>query len=143
MGDRKSNFVFALGYLRKCMRNKSRLAALFLLCRANLPRFDARIWPHFHEKTCGHTSPLSSTHTLACRPHFLIRDYCYLLLPTSMFPSFGYQRSIGFSIVPIRNSQEDAECSQKQFPPKEDKNAIVNHRFLGKSKVCILNYKTS
>ena len=120
MGDRKSNFVFALGCLRlayksssksrclipclearsaivraraserargpfnekratlrkpmgclcKCMRNKSRLAAILFLCRANLPRFDARIWPHFHVKTCGHTSPLPSTHKLACRAHF-------------------------------------------------------------------------
>ena len=73
-GDRKSNFVFALGFLCKCMRNKSRLATIFFLCRANLPRFDARIWPHFHVKF--HTSPLSSTHKLACRPHFLICDYC-------------------------------------------------------------------
>ena len=48
MGDRKSNIVFAFGRLYKFMRNKSRLAAILFLCRANLPRFDARIWPHFH-----------------------------------------------------------------------------------------------
>ena len=77
MGDHKSKFVFALGCLCKCMRNKSRLAAILFLCRANLHRFDARIWPHFHVKTCGHTSPLSSPHKLTCRPHFLICDYCY------------------------------------------------------------------
>ena len=58
MGDRKSNFVFALGCLCKCMRNISRL----FLCRANLPRFHARIWPHFHVKTCDHTCP-SLQHT--------------------------------------------------------------------------------
>ena len=52
----QSNFVFALGCLCKCMRNKLRLAAILFLCHANLPRFDARIWPHFHVKT--HKSPL-------------------------------------------------------------------------------------
>ena len=47
MGDHKSNFVFALGCLCKCMWNKLRLAAILFLCGANLPRFDARIRPHF------------------------------------------------------------------------------------------------
>ena len=55
-----SCFIFALGCLCKCMQNKSRLAAILFLCCANLPRFDARIRPHFH------TSSLSSTHKLAC-----------------------------------------------------------------------------
>ena len=57
--DLKSNFVFALGCLCKCMQNKLRLAAILFLCCANLPRFDARIWPHFHMKT--HKSPLFNT----------------------------------------------------------------------------------
>ena len=49
MGDCKSNFVFPLGCLCKCMWNKSRLAAILF---ANLPCFDARIWPQFsHEDT--------------------------------------------------------------------------------------------
>ena len=43
----------------------------------NLPRFDARIWPHFGLNLASHTSALSSTHKLACRPHFLICDCCY------------------------------------------------------------------
>ena len=43
MEDRKSNFVFALGCLCKCMRNKSRLAAICFSVAQNLPRFDARI----------------------------------------------------------------------------------------------------
>ena len=56
-------FVFTLGCLWKCKRNKSKLAAILFLCRANLPRFDTRIWPHFHVKTCGRTlkSPLFNT----------------------------------------------------------------------------------
>ena len=62
MGDHKSKFVFVLGSLRKCMQNKSGLAAILFLCHVNLPGFDARIWPHFHVKTWSHTSPLSSTH---------------------------------------------------------------------------------
>ena len=56
----KSNFVFVLGCLCKCMQNKLRLAAILLLCRTNLPRIDARIWPHFQVKT--HKSPLFNTH---------------------------------------------------------------------------------
>ena len=63
-----------LGCLCKCMQNNSRLVAILFLCCSNLPRFDARIWPHFHMKICSHTSPLSSTHKLACQPHFLICD---------------------------------------------------------------------
>ena len=59
MGGRESNFVFALGFLCKCMRNKSRLAVILFLCRANLPRFDTRIWPHFHVK--AHKAPLFNT----------------------------------------------------------------------------------
>ena len=38
---------------------QSRLAAILFLRRANLPRFDVRIWPHFHVKT--HKSPLFNT----------------------------------------------------------------------------------
>ena len=34
MGDCKSNFAFALGCLCKCMRNKSRLAAILFPCHA-------------------------------------------------------------------------------------------------------------
>ena len=42
VGDRKSSFVFALSCLWKCIRNKSRLAAILFLCRTNLPRFDEK-----------------------------------------------------------------------------------------------------
>lgn len=31
-----------------------------------------------------------------------------------MLPSFSYQRSIGFNIVPIPHRHEDAQCPQKQ-----------------------------
>ena len=59
MGDHKSHFVFALDLLCKCMRNKSRLAAILFICRANLPCFDARIWRYFRVKT--HNSPVLTT----------------------------------------------------------------------------------
>ena len=59
MRDCKSNFVFTLGCLCKCMQNKSRLAVILFVCCTNLLPFDARIWPHFHVKT--HKSPLCNT----------------------------------------------------------------------------------
>ena len=73
MGDRKSNFVFALGCLCKYMRNKSRLAAILFLPRVNLPRFDARIWPHFHMKTWSHKFPLFNTHIGMSTARFNLR----------------------------------------------------------------------
>ena len=33
-----------------CAGNKSRLVAILFLCRAKLPLFHARIWPHFNVK---------------------------------------------------------------------------------------------
>ena len=50
MRDRKSHFVSV---------RWAAWAAILFLCRSNLPRFDARIWRHFHVKTCGHASALS------------------------------------------------------------------------------------
>ena len=49
-----SNFVFALGFL--C---KFEVGRILFLCCANLPRFDARIWPYFHVKI--HKSPVFNT----------------------------------------------------------------------------------
>ena len=70
IGDRKSHFVFALGCLCKCMRSKSRLAAIYLV----LTQESCLIF------TCHPRFPLSSPHKLACRPHFLICDYCYYFI---------------------------------------------------------------
>ena len=58
MGDRKSNFV-CVGLLVQMHVEQvevGALAAILFLCHTNLPCFDARIWPRFHVKTCGHTN---------------------------------------------------------------------------------------